>query len=48
MVLCLGPRRSRQRSEVLFGPQAANEINMAAFDGGISTVINERLVLHVR
>ena len=48
MAMCLGSGRSRQGLDVVFGPRTANWICEAAFDSGISTVINECLVLHVR
>ena len=48
MVLCLGSRRSREEPALSSGPRTANRNNMAAFNCGIYTVVNERFVLHDR
>ena len=48
IVLWLGPERSRKGLDGLWGPRLAIGMNEAAFVDGISTVINERSVLHVR
>ncbi len=37
MLLCLGSDRSRQRPNVVFGPQAASGVSAAGIDDGIST-----------
>ncbi len=42
MVLCPGSGRSGQGPGVLSGPRTAIWMNEAAFDGGISTVPDER------
>jgi len=47
-VLCPGPDRSRQGSNVMTEPRIAGGSTAAAFDGRISNVIDEPFVLHVR
>ena len=47
-VLCLGSDRSGPGLNVVSGPRMARGSTEAAFDSRISTVIDERFVLHVR
>jgi hypothetical protein len=48
MVQYLGSGGSRQGLKVVSGPRTGDRTYEAVFDGGISTVANERWVLHIR
>ena len=47
LVLGLQPGRSRQGLNVVLGPRTANRVTSTTPDDGISTVIDERGVLHI-
>lgn len=48
IVLWLGPARSREGLDGLFGPRAANWMNKIAFDDGISAASCERFLVHIQ
>ena len=48
IVLWLGPERSREGLDGVFGPRTANWMNMIAVDNGISTASCERFLVHIQ
>ena len=48
IVLWLGPERSREGLDGVFGPRAANWTNQVAVDDGVSAASCERFLIHIQ